>query len=65
MVKARAALLDYEAKTGTVARYRRLQRELTALRRTAARLEELLPPGEAQTLTRALRDGIERLKDGI
>ncbi|MGX8699343.1 MAG: YlxM family DNA-binding protein [bacterium] len=65
VVKAKKALLDYEARTGVVARFTRLQKELRGLTQKAARLESLLPPGEAKALSQELRDGIEGLKDGI
>ena len=65
VVKAKKALYEYEEKTGTVARFTGMRRELKKLAAEAERLAELLPEGEAKSLAVEVQSGIERLNDGI
>lgn len=65
VVKAKRALYEYEEKTGTVARFTRMQRELNELGDICDRLRDAVPEGDASALASQLRDGIERLKNGI
>lgn len=59
--RARALLQGYEEKTGAVARFRQMSRQIEKLQKDAERLAELTE-GEAGELARSIRAGLDELK---
>ncbi len=62
LVHGERALRAYEEKTGVLARFNAMQRELDRLCGEASRLREMVPEGEGRALADGLLSGLEHLK---